>query len=209
MKRDNLKGRRFGRLLVIALASEDPTKWLCLCDCGNETMVMPSNLKRLSRSTRSCGCLSKEITKLGRSRKHGKKNSRIYNIWRSMIDRCTNANHPGYANYGGRGISVSEDWKTSFSAFYRDVGDPPSGLTLDRVDNSKGYCKSNFRWATWREQENNRRNTRFLTFGGTTKPLSHWAESLGISYYALHRRLKFHSVKEALTMPKGNNTKYA
>jgi hypothetical protein len=117
-----------------------------------------------------------------------------------MIQRCTNPNSEYYADYGGRGITVCEDW-LKFENFYRDMGDRPSkDHSIDRSDNNGNYCKDNCRWRTNKEQQNNRGNNRLLEFNGTTKTVAGWSESVGIKYDTLYSRLRLGwSIEEALT----------
>jgi hypothetical protein len=122
--------------------------------------------------------------------------------WYSMIDRCYNEDSPHFTNYGARGIKVCDRWKDSLENFYNDMGDPPSPeYSLDRIDNDGNYCKENCRWATRKEQMNNRRNTKFITYNGETKPLSTWARDLNISYITLCGRLRKWDVERAFTTP--------
>lgn len=153
-------GQRFGRLLVTEKASRKTKSgnsiWLCLCDCGKKKEVVSSCLR--SGDTTSCGCLQRELMS-ARTRKHGHsvgKTSATYNSWASMVFRCANPNYYQFDNYGGRGISVAPEW-LDFVQFLADMGERPSGKTLDRVDNEKGYFKGNCRWATPKEQAANRR----------------------------------------------------
>lgn len=99
--------------------------------------------------------------------KHGMCGTREYSTWNSMITRCTNPNNKDYPNYGGRGITVCQEWLDSFEVFYRDMGDIPEGMSLDRVDNNKGYYKDNCKWSTNSEQKHNRRTFRSNTSGRT------------------------------------------
>ena len=134
--------------------------------------------------------------------RHGKKRSSIYTIWRSMIDRCENPNVKAYPNYGGRGIKVCDDWH-DFKTFYREMGDRPEGMTLDRIDNDKGYYKWNCKWSTRREQIINRRNTRHLTVRGITKPCTDWAQITGLDGRTILARIrKGWSEEEAVLIPK-------
>ena len=108
-----------------------------------------------------------------------------------MIQRCHNPNDKDYPRYGGRGITVCDRWRKGFTDFLDDMGLPPSDKhTLDRIDNSKGYEPSNVRWATASQQINNRRNTRYLTIKGITRPLAEWCKLAGINSKAVLYRLK-------------------
>lgn len=158
----DLTGKRFGRLAVIEQADSQNghKRWLCRCDCGKKIVVKGIHLK--SGHTQSCGCAKIEMhTK--RLTKHGQSSSSIYAVWIAMKERCHNKNNERYKDYGARGIYVCEKWRTSFGAFYDDVSKLPhfgeKGYTLDRKDNDKGYSPDNCRWATYKEQRHNRRDS--------------------------------------------------
>lgn len=157
----------------------------CVCTCGSTQYVAKTNLTR-GRS-KSCGCLRKELVG-PRSETHGKSGSRAYHTWKGMIARVLNHAEPAYVNYGGRGITVSDSW-LKFENFYADMGDPQDGMSLDRKDNDLGYCKDNCRWATRKEQSNNRRNNVRLTVEGREYRLQEIADLHGIGYATVkHRR---------------------
>jgi hypothetical protein len=117
-----------------------------------------------------------------------------------MIARCTNPDHDGFANYGGRGITVCDEWKF-YEGFYRDMGERPRGLTIERVNNELGYSKENCRWATIVEQSRNKRNNIILTSGGRSMLLIDWAAEIGVDAKTLYRRVKVGWSDEAVLAP--------
>jgi hypothetical protein len=148
-----LAGIKFGRLLAIERHHD---KWLCRCDCGNETMVKVKQLK--NGNTKSCGCLYRETRGVAQ-RTHGLTYAKEYGVWNSMRERCTRPRIKGFENYGGRGISVCERWYNSFENFYADMGPRPSSKhSLDRTDNDGNYEPDNCRWVLRKEQNRNKRH---------------------------------------------------
>lgn len=183
----DLIGKRFERLTVVG-KSEDRSKWKCLCDCGNVTYVITSNLTR--GNTKSCGCLQKEMASAAK-KTHGLRKHRLYHIYNHMIDRCTNHRNPSFPRYGGRGITVCNEWLNSFQdfanwAFSNGYSDD---LTIDRIDNNKGYSPDNCRWATMKEQSNNREGNRYVTINGETHTLMEWSEINHIKYMTIIMRI--------------------
>ena len=133
--------------------------------------------------------------------KHGMADTSIHNTWMDMRRRCYKKYRRDYNRYGGRGIRVCKEWKDSFEQFYKDMGDPPEGHTLDRIDNDGNYCKENCKWSTVKEQSRNKRHSLYVTSNGITKHLKEWAEYLGIRYHTLYKRLYIlnWSIEDVLT----------
>lgn len=148
-------GQRIHRLVILseAEAVRSNRRWLCRCDCGTEKVIRSCNLK----SQISCGCYRREFAKtVGRVQTHGMSYTPTYKSWQCMKSRCLDSNDPHYPDYGGRGIKICKRW-LKFENFLEDMGKRPEGKTLDRKNNDKGYSKSNCRWASPKEQANNRR----------------------------------------------------
>jgi hypothetical protein len=153
-KAEDLSGRVFGRWVVLSRSGTTLTQralWLCRCECGTEKSVIGAYLR--SGRSRSCGCLRKEP--YARKHGHASKMTHVYRAWKQMKSRCDNPNMQNFRYYGGRGITYDSRW-SEFKNFYADVGDPPEGYWLDRIDNDKGYSKENCRWADPKTQRHNR-----------------------------------------------------
>ncbi len=204
----DLTGQRFGRLVVIKMDSKKDGRyrWLCKCDCGNTSVIQVTSLR--TGKTQSCGCFGKEIRMWAMSTRNGstKKNRDEYTCWCRMIRRCTDRENEFYENYGGRGITVCDRWTREadgWNNFLKDMGPRPSKeLSLDRIDNNKGYYPNNCRWATRTQQQRNKRNTVKITYNGKTMCVVEWAEEIGVSYKCLMQRLrKGWSITRALTTP--------
>ena len=183
-KNEDVKGNRFGRLVVVEEAERGKYKELrliCKCDCGNIKNVSRAHL--LGGDVNSCGCWRKEFKKT-----HGMSHTRTYQTWENIIDRCCNANNDRYGDYGGRGIKVCERWK-AFENFFADMGERPTGKTIDRKDCNGDYDPKNCCWSTPKEQQRNRRKNKTVQYGGKIKCLAEWAECLGINCSTLRKRL--------------------
>lgn len=190
----NMAGMTVGRWTVIGRGSQSRL-WACRCACGSFREVSGSALMR--GKTLSCGCNRSEKTTIHGHAKNGM--SRTYKSWHCMLQRCSNQKNTKYKNHGGRGISVCDAWR-SFPQFLSDMGERPPEKSLDRVDNSLGYSKSNCRWATRSEQGLNCRHNRIVELHGVSKPLTAWARELGIHPETLRSRLRYGwSVERTLT----------
>ena len=131
--------------------------------------------------------------------RHGKTGTRVYRIWANMLQRCENPNTEKFTQYGERGILVCEEWH-DFKAFLGDMGEPPDGMTIDRIDTNGNYEKSNCRWATLRVQANNKTNNRVITFNGKTMTTAQWARETEIPFTTIRMRLhRGWSIQKTLT----------
>lgn len=204
----NIEGLRFGRLIAISLNGKDnygKLIWNCKCDCGNSIDIIGESLRR--GSTNSCGCLRRE-THNGQT--HGLSKYKEYKSWKAMKSRCYNINVKNYKDYGGRGITICDEWKNDFTAFIKDMGRKPSeNYSIDRIDNNGNYCKGNCRWATDKEQANNKSINHYLEYDNQKLTMSQWAEKLNISIYVIRRRINSlnWSIEKTLTTPVRNLVK--
>lgn len=169
-----IMGQTYGQLTIVKFdgyRGKNPY-WKCRCSCGREKSIREYSFT--NGTTKSCGCVvhkkSQERMKLARE----------YNAWISMKKRCFNEHCHAYKNYGGRGITVCEQWKNNFNQFLLDMGECPDGLSIDRIDNNGNYEPSNCRWASKREQAQNRRSNRYITYNNVTKLISDLADQYGI-----------------------------
>lgn len=133
---------------------------------------------------------------------HSAHKTRVYRIWQKMRSRCNNPEAPGYQYYGGRGITVCDRWDYSFEYFLEDMGEPPEGYTLDRIDVNKGYSKENCRWASPKQQQNNRRCNVLITIDGETHTASEWAEIKGLNPGTVRERIRRGWTPEEALLPK-------
>jgi len=194
-KRIDLSNKRFGKLKVIRQVGSSRNGsllWECLCDCGNTAIIRGDGLK--SGHTQSCGCLRKEESAKSntiRLTTHGMSGTRLYRIWRGMKTRCLNENEKYFKNYGGRGITLCEEWLNSFEAFYKWSLENgySENLTLDRIRVNGNYSPDNCRWATYEEQQNNRRDNYLVTLNGETSTLANMCRKYGVNYHTVCTRI--------------------
>ena len=199
-------GKRYGRLIVLNISlvrSGRALRWDCVCDCGT-LLNVPGQRLRESKTT-SCGCYHRDMMKKhgGESSfRHGQSNNKLYRAWDGMVRRCKNPFDKRYFNYGGRGITVTDEW-LQFIPFAEHVGQPPSKKhTLDRIDNNKGYEPGNVRWATMKEQNNNKRGNHQLVYNGVSRNITQWAEYLGVRRCLIASRIQAGwDIAKTLTTP--------
>jgi hypothetical protein len=200
-KAKNHFGKRFGFLTAKEYAGKDKNgkaRWTCICDCGTEVVAPANGL--VTKYITSCGVCSKKTNGLKRRKQH--RNTPLYRKYWSMIDRCQNKSSKVWDRYGGRGITVCDRWRKSFDDFVEDMGVPGPKMTIERIDNNKGYSPENCRWATMQEQQRNRRDTVFLTFNSQTKCLADWAKELNVTPQALSYRVRNgYSTEDIFTKP--------
>jgi hypothetical protein len=196
----DITGMRFGKLIAIRqyIYKNNKSYWLCRCDCGKESIVDKRSLT--GGITKSCGCWARELTKM-RSITHGESKSRLYKIWVGMRHRC---NDLEYERYGKRGITVCKEWD-AYDVF-RDWAlnnGYADNLSIDRIDNDRGYEPANCRWATIKEQANNRSSNRYLEYNGERYTLREWSKKTGLAVTTLCERLRRGwSIKDTITFPK-------
>ena len=186
-------GQKFHRLTVIERAESTPgnrgKRWLCQCECGNQTIARNDSLK--NGRFKSCGCYKNEQASKGIvsiNKTHGMNNTPEHMCWKGLMNRCNNKNSPSYKDYGGRGIKVCESWK-KFENFYKDMGKRPEGTSIDRIDVNGDYCPENCRWASRQVQNNNTRKNKYITHNGETKTLSEWSRVYNIPVWKLSQRM--------------------
>lgn len=191
MRAKDLTGKRFGRLTVLRKTEkrglDGGIVYECVCDCGTHCLAPGSRLTAKGHSAkRSCGCLYRET-----HQQHGGSKTILFHKWASMKDRCYNKNAKQYKYYGGRGISVCEEWRSSFLAFreWSLKNGYNEGLSLDRIDPNKNYCPENCRWITMEDQQRNKRNVKIITYNGESHTIPEWSNILGIKYGTLWKRL--------------------
>lgn len=211
MKREEYIGQKFNMLTVLGIDHvEDKSAVIfkCKCDCGNIVLVPLAGLR--SGNNKSCGCLHKKVKQnIGKHRKdqttHGGSRTRLYRIWAGMNNRCRSKDNPNNKRYGGRGITVCEEWRDfekfrewALSNGYND------NLTIDRIDVNGNYEPDNCRWADRKLQGNNRENTFYVDYKGKKMPLKQVCEIEGIPYHTVWKRLQYYgmTLDDALHTPR-------
>lgn len=209
MQKENLINKRFGRLVVVEELPKQKRNafWKCKCDCGNYSSCTSGNLK--SGKILSCGCLKLQKL-LERSTTHNQRHTHLYEVWKGIRQRCNNPKHSSYHNYGGRGITICDEWHKSFQAFYdwsyangyspEKQKDEKTKLTIDRINNDGNYEPSNCRWVDRKTQASNMRTTKNITINGETHCLSDWYKILKTTSQTYYKRIKLGMTPEqALT----------
>ena len=200
-----ISGDIFGRLTVLEKLPEKNHRnieiFKCQCSCAAKTIINVPKPYLTSGDTKSCGCLRKETTAARRTI-HGMSETPEYEIWCGIKKRCYNPKSKSYPDYGARGITMSDEWKDSFEAFYQDMGPRPSlNHSIEREKNDQGYSKDNCKWATREEQNNNTRTNVFYEINGERLTVAQIAKKYNKPYNSLIIRLQTMSVKEALNKP--------
>ena len=190
---NDLTNQVFGKLTVLHMHPEKSfdgrVQWYCKCSCSENSFRIIIGKSLTSGNSKTCGCTRIASIKESNS-SHGMSNSKEYRIWKAIKERCYYEKHKAYGDYGGRGITVSDDWINSFENFYRDMGPRPSDdHSIERRDGDKNYSKNNCYWATRTEQNNNTRRNIFFTRNGVSKTLAAWCKELNLSYNKIYMRM--------------------
>lgn len=181
-----LAGRAFAELTVLRFDGKrgGARFWLCQCSCGKQVSVAGSKI--VSGHTKSCG----HIQSKGVPPTHGGSQSREYNIWTHILQRCYNPKRDNYPRYGGRGIKVCDRWRHDYAAFLSDMGLAPfDGAQIDRIDNDGDYTPENCRWVSQDENKRNKPSTRRIAFGDVEMTVMEWSKKLGVPVNTLNTRL--------------------
>jgi hypothetical protein len=200
--KNDLTGKRFGRLTVIGVDDKQSRKtyYICKCDCGNIKTIRSDAL--VAGKTTSCGCRKKEQDEVNLARNtHNMSDTRLHSIWVGIKSRCNNIHNPRYHRYGGRGIKVCDEWNNDFISFYEwSINNGyQDDLTIDRIDNDKGYEPSNCRWVDMKTQCRNRETNINITIGKSTRTLTEWCEIFNLDtrvIFARYNRNGFIGINE-------------
>lgn len=192
---ENWIGQKFGNLTVVGFENKQVGEttawyWIMECDCGNRKVVSP--YKAIHGSTTSCGCMKKEHCHMMTEKyriKHGERGTRLYTIWRGMKIRCFNKNSKDYERYGGRGISICEEWVDDFAAFSKWAIENgySDDLSIDRIDVDGNYEPRNCRWVDAHAQNTNQRISHNFCYQGKTMNLSDIAKAEKVVYQTLYK----------------------
>jgi len=189
MNRKDLTGMKFGRLTVLEYydTTRHGVRWECRCDCGATTIAYTSSLT--TGNTSSCGCFYKERIKTINI-KHGMRHTKIYSTWCNIKKRCKDVSSKRSKDYGGRGISVCKEWNNDFISFYKWAMDNgySDDLTIERINNNGNYEPSNCKWATAKEQNDNKRNNIFVSINGVVVSFRDFLEAFGVKYKTGYNR---------------------
>lgn len=180
----DITGQKFNMLTAIRIAERNPLKWECKCDCGNLCIVRAGNI--INGKQKSCGCLSHKGNPI-----HGQCYTRVYRIYAKIKRRCFVKDDPAYPRYGGRGITMCDEWKDSFENFseWAYANGYADNLSIDRIDNNGSYTPENCRWSDLYCQANNKRNNVIYCYEGKTQTLPNWCREKNMSYKAVWYRL--------------------
>lgn len=207
----DIVSQKFDRLTAIKIIGKlrKANLWLCICDCGNETTAIATQLIRGDKT--SCGCKRREakgprpdLAQRNKDRAtHAMTGSSTYGSWKSMKARCLDKNDKDYPRWGGRGIKICQAWQDSFVQFYKDMGERPHGYTIDRINNEGDYEPENCRWAKQKTQSNNTRKNYYVEYKGRIQTAKQWAEELQIVEYKtmLYRLRTGWDTAAAMTTP--------
>lgn len=213
---ESIIGKRYGKLKVVSFekfvisnAGIKTSLWKCKCDCGNEIYVKRNYLT--NGDVKSCGCLKTELL-IKRSSKHGKCRTKLYYVFCAMKQRCYNPKSKSYSSYGGRGITICDEWLSDFNTFYAWAVESgyKNTLTIERLNVNGNYEPNNCTWIPMSDQSKNRRVNRVYSYNGKEKNISEWAKELGINRYTLSGRIDKlgYSFEEAIRKDKNSNKRY-
>lgn len=202
----NLVGQPFGNWIVLKRVSNskwNESMWLCQCQCQSGTLKVVRGIDLVHGKSKSCGCLQKERASEA-NKTHGQTKTRLYRIYAGMKSRCYNPNEPAYKNYGGRGITICPEWQM-FEPFkkWAMLHGYDDNLSIDRIDNNKGYSPENCRWTDRKTQNNNQRSNRLISYKGKTQTMKQWSEEYDINYHTFISRIDElgWSIEKALNTP--------
>ena len=210
-------GDIFGKWKVIGFDNERSKNnkngakyYFCECQCDNKTIKSVRGDSLTSKKSTSCGCYNRERVSKATSR-HSSSNSDLYNVWINIKQRCLNKNNPNYKNYGGRGITICDEWINDFVKFqeWSIKNGYQKGLNIDRKDNNKGYSPENCRFITYIENQNNKRTNAYIEFDNQIHTIANWAREININPRTLVTRLDTLNwdINKALTTPVDKRTK--